>query len=224
MEKGMFYPRLLVVFASFWGGAVFLGCAHTHNVDSAFSWPEVQTDLPELEGKEVIVLLENGKQAHGYAQALKGDTLRLTDINLIGQAAIPYVDIHAIAVLNPGGGTAAFVGVVVGGIIGVVIGAQEPYTESSPFFGGLIGAIAGGAIATLVFPVKDTYIFQHQQADTLLVQVDRVLIEDHQQIKVRIGGQKHVLLKPECELLRTPAGVYVKGPRVMFIKLGVPVH
>lgn len=239
MGMGMFYPRLLVVLAPVCIGAISCGCANTHNVDSAFSRPEALATMSHLQGREVRVLMENGNEAEGYVWALEGDTLWVaSDITGV-KTAVVYPEVHTITVFNVDNARATMVGGIVGGAVGVKI-----YHDNSPegsvgrwgdlsvpatILGvGVVGAIVGSVTVSLFFPVRDTYIFRTSPSatvqETLLVRVDQVIEEGPTGIIVRIGEREYLLPRSECTLTRNTGGVYVKGSRAMFIRLGVPVH
>ena len=217
-------------------GALLCGCAHTQNIDAPFSWPKAQAILPDLVGREVRVVLENGNQAEGYVRTLGGDTLWVAADITGAKTAVAYPEIQKITLFNEDNTLATIVGGIVGGAVGAKIGHDNnpegagglvDLSVPATVLSGVVGAIAGTVTVSVFFPVRDTYVFRTSPSatlpETLLVRVDKLIEEGDTGINVRIGEREYLLPKSECSLLRYPGGVYVKGPRAMFTRLGVPV-
>jgi hypothetical protein len=233
MEKGRFSLWIVLSLTILCSGGPFCGCAHTHNIDSAFSWPKAQATMPQLQGREVRVVLGNGNEAEGYVRALEGDTLRVAADMTGVKTAVAYPEIEKITVFNDDNTLATIVGGIVGGAVGAKIfhdnnpegaGGWGDLSVPATVLGGVVGALAGSVTVSVFFPVRDTYVFRTSPSETLLVRVDKLIEESATGINVRIGGREYLLPKSECTLLRNPGGVYVKGPRAMFTRLGVPVQ
>jgi hypothetical protein len=233
MEKGRFSLWIVLSLIILCSGGPICGCAHTQNIDAPFSWRKAQAILPDLVGREVRVVLENGNEAEGYVRALEGGTLWVTaDITGV-KTAVAYPAIQKITVFNDDNTLATILCGLVGGAVGAKIvhdnnpegaGGWGDLSVPATVLSGVVGAVLGSGTVSFFFPVRDTYVFRTSPSETLLVRVDKLIEEGATGINVRIGEREYLLPRLECGVIRFPGAVYVKGPQAMFLKLGVPVH
>jgi hypothetical protein len=173
------------------------------------------------------VKLHDGREVYGHVLDVEADTLRISDEERKSEMVIPLSDIQEITVINQSRPLGFLTGVLVGGTIGAVLGGSG---EPSPFvgrgLGAAVGGIAGAVIGALVgagFDTDEKFVVRSPGAETLLIKVDRVLEQDATSIKVRFGDKDYTLPKSDCQLQDLPDGLYLKGPRTLFRKFGLPV-
>jgi hypothetical protein len=208
-------------------GLALCGCVTTHDLNRPLLGDEAQSVRQKFAGGEGIVKLHNGREVYGHVLDVEADTLRFSDEERKSEMVIPFSDIQTITAISQSRPLGFLAGVLVGGTIGAVLGGSgEPSQFISRGTGAAAGGIFGAVIGGLVgagFDRDEKFVVCSPGAETLVIKVDRVLEQDATSIKIRFGDKDYTLPKSDCQLQDLPDGLYLKGPRTLFRKFGLPV-
>lgn len=217
------------------------GCTHTREVGYERGYGVSQATPEELSrfltGQEATVTLRDSRRMAGTVVSVSSDTVRFRT----GEAdsSLPLVMIKEIHVAGTFWGPV--IGLVGGGLAGGLIGGVVMQKGRNSRGGGLgsigetmgalIGGAAGSALGVLIganvtagsrYIIPSGGIHLRKTADTITVQVARILEENEFSITIPWNNWRTTLPKSEIVIQRNAGGVSIRVPRALLYEDGTP--
>jgi hypothetical protein len=215
--------RVLLLCAGLTGG-----CTHTHEVGHELPQTPPEKMLRSLTGENVTVTMRDSEQLEGTVIAGRLDTMQLLAKGAHSSVSLPLNMIADIS--TPGSAWGPIVGLIGGGVAGGFIGGSigKSASESGGFgavdenTGALIGGLAGAVVGVLVgahMTAADVYkmplggIRISKPADTVTVEVSRILEETEFSITIPWYGKTTTLPKSRISIVRRTGEILIRVPR-----------